>query len=76
MSTNSYPVPSRTTFMLAGYELAETLDIRSRWETLSDEEVLALELGLGLDRLSDIGESHGESNVLRPSFGKGGSDPL
>jgi hypothetical protein len=69
MSRNNFLLPSRTDFMLAGYELTDTLKIRARWTTLSDEEVLAL--GLGLKRVSDVGEAHREGNVLRPTFGKG-----
>jgi hypothetical protein len=72
MSRNSFPLPSRTHFMLAGYELADTLRIRARWDTLTNDEVAAL--GLSLERISDVGEAHGESNVLRPAFGKGRRD--
>jgi hypothetical protein len=72
MSRISYAVPSRTVFMLAGYELADTIAIRERWATLSDSEVLAL--GLGLDRLGNVGEGHGECNILRPIFGKARRD--
>jgi hypothetical protein len=62
------PKPSRTEFMLAGFELSETLDIRARWETLDANEIRAL--ALRLDCLHDLRDGSNEFNVLRPVFGR------
>ncbi len=69
---NTIPKPRPIAFMFAGYDVADALAILEKWETLSDDQIEAL--GLGLKRLDNVGEADGQSNVLRPSFGKTGRD--
>jgi hypothetical protein len=55
--------------MLGGYDLADALPILEQWETLSDDQIEAL--GLGLNRLGDVGERLENGNLMRVVFGLG-----
>jgi hypothetical protein len=72
---NTIPKPRPIVFMLAGYELAGTLEILEKWETLTNAEVEALGLG-SIKRRNDPTDCIDELNVLRPLFGKARRDPL
>jgi hypothetical protein len=42
---NNSPRPRLTEFMIRGHDLAVALDVLKRWDTLSEEELIALGFG-------------------------------
>jgi hypothetical protein len=72
---NDIPKPRPIVFMAAGYDLADALDILSKWESLSGAEVAALGLFGPVQSARDPSNGAHEAVILRPVF-KTRRDPI
>ena len=68
---STIPKPRPIAFMVAGYDLADALDILSRWDALTDAQVCSLGLpgGIPVNSSHDHFESGGNVVLLRDGLG-------